>query len=186
MKEKIKAFSFILALCAALLTCAAPALAEAAVPSTQNVGVEIVSPSEISSKPIYEGDIEIKVVNNGAKALDNLACYLTIVDVERKQTYPVDEFGENAHQTRSLTLKPGEAATVKIPVRILYVGNFRFTASVIDFASGRVYGGDALDVQILTDSKMNKTLVMVTAGIVPVAVIAVTAVIGNKRKNKKI
>lgn len=115
----------------------------------------------------------------------NLSCYLTIVDADRKQTYPVDEFGEAACQTREIaSLAPGETAAVSIPVRVMYVGEFRFTASVINYETGAVITSGALSAAMTAVSNLNKTLVMAVAAVVPVILPAIAIPLTRKRGKK--
>lgn len=146
------------------------------------VNIQILTPTEISGTPILDTSIDIGITNRSSTEMNNLDCFLMIVDKGRMQTYPVDEFGNEAYQTRPLSLKPGESAVVSIPVSIAYVGDFRFTASVIDYDTGTVYSADALIVNIISKSKMNKPLVMATS--FSAMIITVTAVIILSRKKK--
>lgn len=115
----------------------------------------------------------------------NLSCYLTIVDVGRKQMYPLDEFVEEAYQTREIaSLAPGETAAVSIPVRVMYVGEFRFTASVINYETGAVKTSDALSVAMTAVTNLNKTLVMAVAAVVPVILPAIAIPLTGKRCKK--
>ena len=171
---------------ALLLACltALPGVASAA--PAQDVSVEITSPAKISDVPVHSDNIEIRVTNNGRETYQNLSCYLTVVDRGRGQTYPADEFGENAYQTRTIdSLAPGESANVTIPVRILYVGSFRFTASVIDYATNRIFTGDAIDVAMTAASSLNKSLVMTVAALVPLALAAAAFFLTRGRTKKK-
>lgn len=164
---------------------AVPAFAAGNTANSQpDIQVEIVSPTSIETTPIYDDTIEIAVTNNGDTAVQNLSCYLTIVDVGRSQTYPVDEFGEEAYQTRSISsLAPGESATISIPVHIMYVGDFRFTASVLCAATGQIFSGTALNVLMTSTSSLNKSLVMIVAIIVPI-LLAIAAFLLVRRKNR--
>lgn len=179
MKKLITVFAVLLVLCLNAL----PALAVEA-PASQDISVAITSPVSISDVPIHNDNIEITVTNNGTTTYKDLSCYLTIVDVGRGQTYPTDEFGENAYQTRKITsLAPGEQTVVVIPVRVMYVGQFRFTASVMDYATNQVYTGNALNVTMTATSNLNKSLVMLVAAIVPI-VLAAAAFLLSKGKTK--
>lgn len=179
MKKLLTIFAVLLVLCLNAL----PALAVEA-PATQDISVAITSPVNISDVPIHNDDIEITVTNNGKTTYRDLSCYLTIVDAGRSQTYPVDEFGENAYQTRMIaSLAPGEQTVVTIPVRVMYVGQFRFTASVMDYATNQVYTGAALNVMMTATSNLNKNLVMLVAAIMPV-VLAAAAFLLSKGKTK--
>jgi hypothetical protein len=129
-----------------------------------DITVKIISPTRIESTPAHDDIIKISVKNNTTNEIKNLGCYLTIVDVGRSQTYPVDEFGEEAYQTRNISLMPGEKTEVSIPVKILYIGNFKFTASVINFDTNYIYSAEALNVVMKSNSNMNKQLVMSFAG----------------------
>ena len=181
MKKLITVFAVLLVLCLNEL----PALAVEA-PAAQDVSVAITSPVSISDVPIHNDNIEITVTNNGTTTYKDLSCYLTIVDVGRSQTYPTDEFGENAYQTRTIaSLAPGKSANVTIPVRILYVGSFRFTASVIDYATNRIFTGDAIDVAMTAASSLNKSLVMTVAALVPLALAAAAFFLTRGRTKKK-
>lgn len=179
MKKIISIFAALLFMCSAAVSALSP---DAFAANDGDLKVEIVSPSAINSVPIHEVTIEIKVTNKGNKTYNNLSCYLTIIDVGRKQTYPVDEFGEKAYQTREIaSLAPNETATVLIPVRIMYVGEFRFTASVINYGTGEVLTGKALSVDMTAVSSLNKTLVMVVSSIVPAVLLGIAVVLTKKR-----
>ncbi|MDD4431950.1 MAG: hypothetical protein PHF61_11175 [Bacteroidales bacterium] len=151
--------------------------------SASGLQVEITSPSSIDSVPIHDDTIEITVTNHSDTTYRNLDCFLMILDVGRSQTYPVDEFVENAYQTRSISeLAPGEQTVISIPVHIMYVGNFRFTASVINYDTNEVITGNALNVTMTATSNLNKTLVMIVASCVPVVLAAVAFALTRKRR----
>jgi hypothetical protein len=151
----------------------------------QPISVEIVSPSSIDSVPVHDDVIKVRITNNSSQTLYHLASYLTIVDVGRKQTYPVDEFGENAYQTRAIdSLAPGEKLVIDYPVHIMYVGQFCFTASVIQYDSNQVTTSDAVNVTMKAVSNLNRPLVYSVAGIVPI-VLAGGAFLVTKGKTKK-
>lgn len=155
-------------------------------PKTDDVSVKIVSPVLIKAKPVHDCNIAISITNNTDKTINDCACYLTVVDVGRKQTYPVDEFGENAYQTREVNnLAPHKSIQIKIPVKILYVGNFRFTASVISYGENVIYSAKALDVNIISDSAINKPFVIVSATAVPVVLLVVLAAVSVKRSKAR-
>ena len=168
-----------------LLALAAPSFAAGAqADASPEVSVTIVSPKSIDSVPIYEDNIVICVKNLTDRTLTNLDCFLMIVDKGRGETYPVDEFGENAYQTRSIdSLAPGVETTITIPVRVMYVGDFRFTASVIDYNNNSIITGDAIDVLMTATSKLNKTLVMTVSAVVPL-VLAIGVFLLTKGKKK--
>lgn len=150
---------------------------------TEDVSVEIVSPTEISSNPVYYDKVVIRVTNNGNTSVNDLRCFLTVLDVGREQTLPVDEFGADAYQSRTIdSLAPGQSTEVVIPVRIMYVGDFRFTATVADCASNALYTGRAISVNMLAVSSMNKTFVIMVAACVPLILAGAAFVLTCARK----
>lgn len=148
----------------------------------QTVDVRIVSPAEVEMKPIYEGDITIEITNNGSDVLDHLTCFLSVFDVDRGLSYNVDEFGEKAYRAYPVALAPGETATVVIPVKVNYVGNFRFTITVLDLDSNRSYIAPPLTVHMLTASELNKTVATAAAIVMPILYLSVTLILFHKRK----
>lgn len=166
-----------------LVICAVPALA-ASIPATQDIGVEITSPSGIEGKPVYNADIEITVKNLTDHEVKNLICYLMIVDLGRNMTYPVDEFGTEAYQTREIASLPvnGEC-TVVIPVKITYVGHFQFSASVTDLENNRTVTADPLSVNMIAVSELNKPLVISVAVLVPLLIAGYVILHTSRRKN---
>ncbi len=169
-------------LLAALLIClaaACPVLADNAEP----VSVEIISPESISASPIHYDDIVIRVTNNTAETMSGLRCFLTVLDVGRSQTLPVDEFGTDAFQSRTIdSLAAGESVDVTIPVRIMYVGDFRFTATVADCETNTLYTGPAISVDMTAVSSMNKTLVIAAAIGMPLVLAAAAFVLTRSRR----
>ena len=168
-----------------LCLCAAPAFASA-LATPEDIQVTITSPQSINSIPVHNDSIRITVANSGRKTYTDLACYLPIVDMGRGQTYPVDEFGENAYQTRTIkSLAPGQSASVAIPVRIMYTGNFHFLASVIDYQSNQTYNSQAINVTMTAASNLNKNLVMITAAILPILLAAATFFLSRGRTKSR-
>ncbi|MGC4020187.1 MAG: hypothetical protein QM793_13835 [Muricomes sp.] len=156
----------------------------AASPSAgQDIGVEISSPESIEGKPVYSTDIEITVKNRTDHEIKNLICYLMIVDLGREMTYPVDEFGMEAYQTRSIAsiAAHGECKVV-IPVKILYVGNFQFSASVTDLENNHTVTADPLSVTMIAVSELNKPLVIAVAAIVPLLIAGYVILHTRRRK----
>ncbi|ABX41844.1 hypothetical protein [Lachnoclostridium phytofermentans] len=168
-----------------LANCAVPAFA-ATNPIAQNIGVEITSPTSIEGKPVYNADIEITVKNMTDHEISNLICYLMIVDLGRDMTYPVDEFGTEAYQTRSITSLPahGECIVV-IPVKILYVGHFQFSASVTDLENNHTVTADPLSVNMIAVSELNKPLVVSVAVVIPLLIAGYVILHTNHRKGSK-
>ena len=153
--------------------------------SAQEISVTIIDPAVIEGKPVYNADIKISVKNLTNNEIKGLVCYLMIVDVERQQTYPVDEFGPDAYQTRIIeSLRAHSEYTVTIPVKILYVGLFKFSASVMNLDKNYTVTADPLTVHMVAASKLNKTLVITTASIVPLFVAGIAVVLYWKRRKK--
>lgn len=154
--------------------------------SQPEMSVTITSPTSIESKPICEENIEITVKNLTDHELTNLAAYLMILDEGRNMTYPVDEFGQNAYQTRNIASIPenGEVK-VTIPVKITYVGNFKFNVSVINYNNDYVTTSNTLSVKMIENSKMNKAIVMTVAAVIPIALTCVALIIVKRKKLKK-
>ncbi len=162
-----------------LAACAFPVLADSAEP----ISVEIISPESISANPVHHDNIVIRVTNNSGKTYSDLHCFLTVLDVGRTQTLPVDEFGADAFQSRIIeSLEPGQSTDITIPVRIMYVGDFRFTATVADCESNRLYTCPAISVDMLAVSTMNKPLVIGAAAGVPVLLAAAAFFLTRSRR----
>lgn len=155
--------------------------------SEPEMSVTITSPTSIESKPICEENIEITVKNLTDHELTNLAAYLMILDEGRNMTYPVDEFGQNAYQTRNIASIPGNGEVkVTIPVKITYVGNFKFNVSVINYDNNDyVTTSNTLSVKMIENSKMNKSIVMAVAVVVPIVLACVVFIIVKRKKLKK-
>ena len=156
--------------------------------SDLEMSVTITSPTSIESKPICEANIEITVKNLTDHELTNLASYLMILDAGRNMTYPVDEFGQDAYQTRNIASIPvGGEAKITIPVKITYVGDFKFNVCVINYDNNdSVVSSNTLAVKMIENSKMNKALVMAVAAVVPVALACVVFIIVKRKKLKKV
>jgi hypothetical protein len=166
-----------------LVFCSVPAIA-ASVPATKDISVEITSPSDIEGKPVYSTDIKITVKNLTNHEVKNLICYLMIVDVGRNMTYPVDEFGAEAYQTRKIASLPAYGEyTVVIPVKITYVGHFQFSASVTDMENNHTVTADPLSVNMMAFSELNKPLVISVAAVVPVLIAGYVILQTSRRKN---
>ncbi len=150
--------------------------------SISDLSIEITSPASIESKPVCEDNIEFTVTNNTDHAIDNIACYLMILDKGRGQTYPVDEFGQEAYQTREISsIGAGEQMSFTIPVKITYVGDFKFNISAIEYGSDQVYSSNTLAVHMIENSSMNKGVVMVVAGVVPIVMLGCIILFRRKK-----
>ncbi|MDD3231417.1 MAG: hypothetical protein PHY23_10040 [Oscillospiraceae bacterium] len=179
MKKKIPTLLLLILL---LTVFTVPAFA--ASNDTQALDVRITSPTAVEMKPIYAGDITAEVTNNSSGTLNHLNCFLSVFDVDRGLSYNVDEFGEKAYVAYPLSLAPGETATVTIPVKVNYVGNFRFTVTVLDLDSERSCISQPLTVHMLTASELNKTVATIVAVIMPILCLSATLVLFRKRKIK--
>lgn len=150
---------------------------------TPALRVEIVSPAAIEAAPVHNDTIVIRITNDSDRTFENLHCYLTVLDVGRTQTLPVDEFGSSAYYSQIIDrLAPGEHAEITIPVRILYVGNFRFTATVADVSSNELFTGPAITVHMQAVSSISHPLVIATAAAVPLLLAALAFVLTRRRK----
>lgn len=173
----------IISVFAVLLLFACSTVSAFAAQSPQEVNVMINSPSAVEDKPVYETNLDITVTNTTDHTLNNLICYLSIVDADRGFTYNVDEFGDNAYQTRSIdSLAAGKSTNIVIPVKVTYVGQFKFLVSVINRDTGATSTSDALSVHMIATSHLNNTLVLTVAIIVPLAIILGVFILINRRK----
>jgi len=154
--------------------------------SSDAVQVEIVSPDRIESAPIYEGDVEIAVTNLSDTEQKNLNCFLTVIDEDRKQSFPMDEFGPDSYQTRTISsLKPGDTATIVIPLRVMYVGNFQLIANVTDYETNEVYAADSLPMTMISNTNLHKELVMGVSAVMPAGLLGATIALNRKRGKRK-
>lgn len=150
------------------------------------VRVEIISPDRIESAPIYEEDVVVAVTNLSDTAQTNLNCFLTVVDEERKQSFPMDEFGPDSYQTRTIDyLRPGETVTVCIPLRVMYVGNFQLVANVVDYISNKVYAASSLQIRMISNTNLHKELVIIVSVVMPLLLTSVALALEKKRGKKK-
>lgn len=153
--------------------------------TNQDLSIEITSPTSIENKPVCEENIEITVTNVSDHELKDIACYLTILDKGRGQTYPVDEFGLEAYQTREIaSIAPGESVQLTIPVKIIYVGDFKFNVCAIEYGNDTVYASNTLPVHITENSTMNNSLVTVVACIVPILTF-IGVILFTKKKHRE-
>jgi len=105
------------------------------------------------------------------------------VDVDRGFSYNVDEFGPNAYQTHSITsLAAGESASVVIPVKVTYVGQFKFLISVVNPDTGATSTSNALSVHMIATSHLNNTLVLAVSITVSLVIIVGVFLLMNRRK----
>lgn len=152
----------------------------------QDINVMITSPENIESRPVFEGNIQFTVTNNTDHELTNIACFLMILDKGRGQTYPVDEFGQDAYQTREIAaIEARETQTFTIPVKITYVGDFKFNIIAIHYGNDDVYTSNTLSVHMIENSSMNKTVVMIVAALVPILTLFVSVIVVKGKKKKK-
>ena len=150
------------------------------------IQVEIISPDRIESTPIYTGNIEITVKNMSDTVYENLNCFLSVVDEDRKQSFPMDEFGADSYQVKPVgTLNPGGIQVVSIPVRIMYVGNFHLIANIIDYETHQVYAADSLATTMISNTNLHKNLVIAVSVMMPVILTGATMVLARKRGKRK-
>lgn len=181
----MKKLCLVFAVLLVLAYCTVPVSA-ASNSAVQDIGVEITSPSGIEDKPVYNADIEITVKNMTDHEIKNLICYLMIVDLGRNMTYPVDEFGTEAYQTRSIASLPAHGeCTVVIPVKILYVGQFQFSASVTALENNHTVTADPLSVHMIAVSELNKPLVISVAVVLPLLIAGYAVLHTRRRKGSK-
>ncbi len=175
----------LIALCGVLLTLVVCSTGVFAAASTPEISVDIVSPSSIESKPVYNGDVQIVVKNLTDTEITNLECYLTVVDMTHKYSVPVDEVGLQAYQLREIASLPAHGeTTVTIPIKVLYVGTFKFTASVMNDTKDYVITSAPLTAEMIALSKINKTFVTAVAIGTPI-VLALGALFIVKHKKKQ-
>lgn len=106
-----------------------------------------------------------------------------MLDVGRTQTLPVDEFGSSTYYSQIIDrLAPGEHTEITTPVRILYVGNFRFTVTIADVSCNELFTGPAITVHMQAVSSIGHPLVIATAAAVPLLLAALAFVLTRRRK----
>lgn len=148
--------------------------------------IEIISPDAVKAKPVYNGEVKIKVTNQSDVTVDNTDLFLSVVDAERGQSFPMDEFGENSYQTRTIPpLAAGESTDLTIPIRVMYVGDFRIVANIVDYKSNMTYVSNALPIHMTSDSHLNKSLVIGVAVVTPIVLFVIAAMLYKKRGRKK-
>lgn len=154
--------------------------------TSESIQVEIVSPKVIEAAPIYEGNVEIVVTNKSDMEQNALNCFLSVVDEERKQSFPMDEFGADSYQSRTIdALKPGESVTISIPLRVMYVGNFQLIANVVDYSTNQVYAAASLPINMYSNTNLHKGLVIGVSAVMPVILAVMAFWLGRKRGRRK-
>ncbi|MDD3778686.1 MAG: hypothetical protein PHX26_01350 [Proteiniphilum sp.] len=157
---------------------------QASAASAPECEITLDSSSVIEGTPLYETDMIFTVTNISSTRLDGLVAYLSFADMGIDIIYD-DEFGNAGESTVHLkNLEPGESTTVTIPLQMIFAGEFRITALVVDPDSGAIAASDAVSVSMTRPTAMNNTLVIIVAAIVPL-ICAGAAIALTVKKRKK-
>ncbi|MGB3367575.1 MAG: hypothetical protein WBA54_08805 [Acidaminobacteraceae bacterium] len=150
---------------------------------SSNIVVEILSPIAISDYPGKEDVIKASIRNNGPKDLNEVLVYITMVDVKKNMTVNLEDY--NADKPVYIeTLKSGEIQLIELPVRFVYTSKYDLYVTAVAKENRNVTSSKSISIEILGNTKINKTLAMSVAFLEPVILLAFVGILYGVRRKK--
>ncbi|MEI6580413.1 MAG: hypothetical protein WCN92_13255 [Eubacteriales bacterium] len=149
----------------------------------QDISVSILSPKSAEGYPGMEQKIIAEVKNNTGKPIEDVMVYITMADINKHMTVNLEDYSADKPIVIG-TLVANEAKTVELPVRLVYVSRFYLYTTVVSGTSTQIVSSDAIPVQIIGNTMINKTIVQIVSAVTPLTVlIGVVVIMFEKRKS---
>lgn len=136
----------------------------------QNISVTILSPKSVSGVAGLEQTIKAEVKNNTDKPIDDVMVYITMADINKHMTVNLEDYSADKPVVIG-TLGAGETKTVELPVRLVYVSKFYLYTTVVSSTSPQIVSSDAIPIEIIGNTMINKTMVQMISFATPIAVL---------------
>ncbi|WP_410513623.1 LPXTG cell wall anchor domain-containing protein [Paenibacillus sp. BR2-3] len=147
------------------------------------LNIEILSPTSVKDYPGLEQTIKAKITNNSNVPTGELLAYITMADIRKNMTVNLEDYSADKPVVID-GLKANESRTVDLPVRFVYTSNYKLYVTVAYKESNIINSSLSIPIEILGNTKIDKTMVVAVSGIEPLLLLGVVGFIFLKRRRK--
>jgi len=142
--------------------------AEAA--NNNSIDISILSPQKVKNYPGFETNIVTKITNNTKHELKDAMTYITMADLGKHWTVNLEDYSADK-PIKIGTLLPGESKKVTLPIRFVYTSQYKLYVTVSSDLDSNIYSSQAIPVDILGNTKIDPTLVIIISTIEPIIIL---------------
>lgn len=147
------------------------------------IQIDIISPSNVRDYPGHEDKIVAKIKNNGNTDITDVLAYITMADLGKNMTVNLEDY--SADKPISIdVLKSGEEKTIELPIRFVYTSNYHLYVTLVSKNNSIISSSNAIPIEILGNTKINKPLAMGVAFIEPLLLLAAAVTVYGLRRKK--
>jgi len=151
--------------------------------TNNSLKIEILSPSSVKDYPGREESVKVKLTNNANVSTGEMLAYITMADMKKNMTVNLEDY--NADKPIVITgLKANESRTIDLPVRFVYTSNYHLYVTVAYKDSATITSSESIPIEILGNTKIDKSMVIAVSGIVPLLVLGIVTILHLKRRRQ--
>jgi hypothetical protein len=151
--------------------------------STQDLEIKILSPKSVKDYPGHEDVIQVSLTNNSQNDLNDILTYITMADTLKNMTVNLEDYSADK-PVHIDQLKTGETTIVALPIRFVYTSNYHLYVTVVSKDQFVIHSSDAIPIEILGNTQINKPLTMGVAISEPVVLLGVLGILYIMRNRK--
>jgi hypothetical protein len=147
------------------------------------VSIDIVSPVKVKDYPGREETIKAQIKNNTDKPIHNILVYITMADIKKNMTVNLEDYSADKPVSVDI-LEPYETKTVELPIRFVYTSNYYLYTTIVSKEYNQIISSDAVSIEILGNSKIDKNSVLMVSFIEPIVLILGTTFLVFRKRYK--
>jgi uncharacterized membrane protein len=145
--------------------------------------INILSPNGIKDYPGHEDIVKVSITNNGDHPLNEVLVYITMADLGKNMTVNLEDYGADKPVYLD-TIKAKETVEVELPIRFVYTSNYHLYVTVVTKEGNQITSSNAVPIEILGNTKINKPLAMGVAIAEPLILLGFVGIVYGMRKKK--
>ena len=145
------------------------------------LSISIQSPTGVKNYPGIEKTIKAEIKNNTEKPIKDILVYITMTDIKKSMTVNLEDYSADKPVTVNL-LNPNETKTVELPIRFVYTSNYYLYTTVISKQYKQIVSSNSIQIEIMGNTKVDKSMVMVVSFVEPILLIFGTVFIIIRKK----
>lgn len=148
-----------------------------------NLDINILSPESVKDYPGHEDIVKVSITNNGESALNEVLIYITMADLGKNMTVNLEDYSADKPVYID-TIKAKETVQVELPIRFVYTSKYHLYVTVVTKDGNQITSSNAIPIEILGNTKINKPLAMGVAIAEPLILLSFVGIVYGMRKRK--
>jgi hypothetical protein len=149
----------------------------------KKISLTILSPDKVKDYPGREETIKVRVTNNTDKDIHDVLVYITMADIKKNMTVNLEDYSADKPVFIN-TLKVNESKTIELPIRFVYTSDYYLYTTVTSKEYKEIVSSDAIPVEILGNTKIDKSKVISVVIFEPFVLIGGIMLISLRRRYK--